>query len=176
MTLFCGFLFNTIDQFYQIPFQRTSHMSHLPVLQQTAPLPLGVSLNPKVPLNTHKHTVLPPLAKPGQSGDHISGEEIEACSSATLLFLIQNHILMVGGGILCILSNCIAKRERALHGCYILLSCFFLSCVGKRAPLSTLTQRGKSARVAALPGFKSLCGSSSITPFPTSPTLGYTCQ
>ena len=34
----------------------------------------------------------------------------------------------------------------------------------------------KSCRMAAAPGFKSQCQSSSATPFPTPPTIGHSCQ
>ena len=71
------------------------------------------------------------------------------------------------GCLSCILLNCC---KRAVHVCYILLSCF-LSCEVKGAPNCLIP-----TYMAAASGFKSWCKSSSATPFPTPPTISYTCQ
>ena len=91
-------------------------------------------LNPKVPLKypqTHTQSCLP-LSNQTSQGYRLSGKEIAVHSLARLPFLIQICTLMVGHGIF-LHPFKLSGRERALHGCYVLLSCF-LSHIVKRAP------------------------------------------
>ena len=69
-----------------------------------------------------------------RSGVPTSGKVIEVSSSARFPFLIENSVALPYGGPVGVLLHALKLlRERALHGCYILPSCF-LNCMVKRAP------------------------------------------
>ena len=91
--------------------------------------------NTEVLQNTHKCTVLP--SPSAQSGDRISGKEVEVRDSGS-----RHHQL----------------------------------CCSHRVPTLPMPHGPLSPGMAATPGFKSQCQSSSAAPFPTPPTISYTCQ
>ena len=59
---------------------------------------------------------------------------------------------------------------------WLLHLAFLLPRRGQGSPLSAPKTARLDPHVAAMPGFKSLCESSSISPFPAPPTIGHTCQ
>ena len=133
-------------------------------------LNLILYINKETPTNIQ--SCPPPFAKPGQLGVPYRRKR-NVCSSAILLFLIQNCIFMVGRGIL-LHPFKPQGQERAPPGCYNLLSCF-LATWFRELPLHSQSY-GKAPVWLPCLGFKSWRGISSITPFPTPLTLGYTCQ
>ena len=152
-------------------------------------------LNPKAPLKHPQTQSCLPLLNQANPGYRISGKEIEVRSSARFLFLIQNCMAlppgMPVGDRLHPFKPCgqdpmllphsqeaspsPAARSGALHSCYVLHFCFFLSHVVKRAPSVLPNHLVKSRRW--LPGLGLSPGTIFlITPFLTPPTLAYTRQ
>ena len=126
--------------------------------------------NKDTPTNTH--TVRPPLAKPGQSGVlQLRKRNRSLQLGQTLVLNAKLHSL--GGWVGVLLHSFKPLRKRALHGCYILLSCF-LSHVVKTA-LAPLPKLQLKPPHGCPPGFKFWQGYSSVTPFLTPPTTGYAC-
>ena len=128
-------------------------------------------LNPQVPFKTPGNTHSPASlcqTRPVRVTVY-QEKKTEVRSLARLLFLIQNLILMVSQGILLHPFRPLRKSSKSLLHLAFLLP----KPCGQGSPNSTPKTMWLSSSMADVPGFKSQ--SSSITPFPTPPTISYTC-